>query len=361
MANYPTPKPYLSEIRPYVAGKSSLDPGVTPIKLSSNENPYGPSPKALEVYAKAAGALHRYPDGGCHALREAIAACHGLNPERIICGAGSDELIGLLVHAYASIGDEVIFTEHGFLMYKIYTLMAGATPVEVPETNLKADVDALLAAVTPNTKLVFIANPNNPTGSYLTREELGDLRRRLPAHILLAVDGAYAECANAEDYDSGLELAKTTENTVMLRTFSKLYGLPNLRLGWMLGADAIIDALHRVRSPFNVNGTAQAAGVAAIEDTDYTQEQFTSNLEQKHWLTAAIRELGYHAHDSQGNFTLVDLGSPEQATHIVRSLEQQHIYIRDVSGYKLPHCARITIGTPEENQRLMQALEALRP
>ena len=355
----PQPKVHLAAISPYKAGKTSRVPGVTPIKLSSNENPYGCSPKAREAYIEAAANLHRYPEGSCAALREKLADMHGVTPAHILCGAGSDELIGLLIHAYAGAGDEVLFTEHAFLMYKVYTLSAGATPVEVKETDLKADIPALLAGVTERTKIVFIANPNNPTGSYLTRDELKNLRDRLPSHILLAVDGAYAECAEAEDYECGLALASSTNNTVMLRTFSKLYGLPLLRLGWMLADIAIIESVSRIKSPFNVNGAAQAAGLAALNDTQWLAEQYQLNLTGKHRLTESLRAFGLKVHASEGNFVLVDFGSPPKAKEVVSALEAQNIFIRDVSSYKLPSCLRITVGTPEQNDALLNAIQAL--
>jgi histidinol-phosphate aminotransferase len=359
MTTLPQPKPHLAHISPYKAGKTSRTAGVIPIKLSSNENPYGCSPKAREAYITASTSLHRYPEGSCAALREMLAAMNGVTPENILCGAGSDELIGLLIHAYAGAGDEVLFTEHAFLMYKIYTLAAGATPVEAKEVGLRADVEALLTAVTDRTKIVFIANPNNPTGSYLTTAELKDLRTRLPSHILLVIDGAYAECAEAADCDNGHALASTTQNTVMLRTFSKLYGLPLLRLGWMLADAGIIDAVSRIKSPFNVNGAAQAAGLAALQDTEWLQEQHQLNIQGKHWIIAAFRALGLHAHDSEGNFTLVDFASRERAVHVAAGLEAQHIFIRDVLSYKLPHHLRVSVGSSEQNAALLRAVEGL--
>ncbi len=355
----PQPKPHLAAISPYKAGKTSRIPGVTPVKLSSNENPYGCSPKAQAAYLDAASTLHRYPESSCLGLREKLADMNGVTSAHILCGAGSDELIGLLIHAYAGAGDEVLFTEHAFLMYKVYTLSAGATPVEAMETNLKADIPALLAAVTERTKIVFIANPNNPTGSYVTQAELQGLRDRLPPHILLAVDGAYAECAEAGDYDSGLTLAGTTDNTVMLRTFSKLYGLPLLRLGWMLADPAIINAVSRIKSPFNVNGAAQAAGLAALNDKEWLAGQYQLNLQGKHSLVASFRSLSLKVYDSEGNFVLVDFGSPEKAKQVVAALEAQHIFIRDVTSYKLPNCLRVTVGTPEQITLLVTAVESL--
>lgn len=352
----PACKPEILNIQPYKQGSYATD-AQRCIKLSSNENPHGPSPKALSAYAEANANLHRYPDGSCSALRAAIGKVHGVDPEKIVCGAGSDELLGLLIHAYAGPGDEVLFTEHAFLMYKIYTYSAGATPVEAPEKNLRADVDALLAAVTAKTKLLLIANPNNPTGSYLTEAELTRLRRELPEHVILAIDAAYAECATAEDCCSGQAQAQTTENTVMMRTFSKVYGLPALRLGWMVGPAAIIDVMNRARSPFNVSSIAQTVGIAAVNDTDYTQAQTQLNAEARAALSEHITRLGWKVYPSQGNFVLVDFSTPEQAAAMNSHLLAQGIYVRDVKSYKLPHCLRITVGTSEENQALLTAMQ----
>ena len=257
----PRPRPGILEIVPYVGGKSGA-PGDRPVaKLSSNESPLGPSPAAAAAYRDLADHLHRYPDGGSLKLRQAIARRHNLDPDLVVCGAGSDELIGLLVRAYAGPGDEVLYSRHGFLMYPLAALAAGAHPVAAPEKGLRADVDALLEHVTSRTRLLFIANPNNPTGSYLTGAELRRLHEGLPADVILVIDAAYAEYAEAPDYDSGLELAGSTPNTVTMRTFSRLYGLAALRLGWMTAAPGIVDVMNRVRGPFNVSLAAQAAGV----------------------------------------------------------------------------------------------------
>jgi histidinol-phosphate aminotransferase len=355
----PHPKPYLAHIAPYKAGKTALAPDITPIKLSSNENPYGASPKALAAYHEAASSLHRYPEGSCAKLRAALAEIYQLQAERIVCGAGSDELIGLLVHAYAGQGDEVLFTEHGFLMYKIYTLAAGATPVEAKETNLKADSDALIAAITERTKIIFLANPNNPTGSYLNAAELRALHARIPPHVILAIDGAYSECVNAEDYEDGLKLAAAHENIMVLRTFSKIYGLPNLRLGWGYGAAGIVDAVNRIKSPFNVNGAAQAAGLAALQDIEWTNAQQRHVWEAREWLSAQLVRRGLHVYPSQGNFVLADTYDVDKARRIISQLEAKHIYIRDVTSYKLPTCMRISVGTVEENTALINALDEI--
>ncbi len=228
----PRPRPGVLDIAPYVPGKSALEGARAVIKLSSNETPFGPSAKAVEAYLAAASSLSRYPDGSARGLRDAIAKTYGLDAKRIVCGAGSDELLNLLAAAYLGPGDEAIYSEHGFLVYRIAILARGATPVVAPETELTADVDAILARVTPATRMVFVANPNNPTGTYLSSDEVKRLRTRLPEHVLLVLDAAYAEYVRANDYEAGIELVATTSNTVMTRTFSKIYGLASLRIGW---------------------------------------------------------------------------------------------------------------------------------
>ncbi len=355
----PTPKSGILSITPYVPGKTSRAQNVKPLKLSSNENSYGPSPKAVAALEAAASSFQRYPDGGSSALRAAIADVHRITPEQIVCGAGSDELIGLLVHAYAGAGDEVLYPEHGFLMYKIYALGCGATPVEAKETNLTTDVDALLAAVTPRTKMVFLANPNNPTGSYISSDEMKRLRTHLREDILLVIDGAYAEFVEETDYNDGLELALSTPNTVMLRTFSKIYGLGGLRIGWMVAGAKIIDVINRLRSPFNVSSAAQVAGAAAITDTAYTAQMIRKNAEGLAYLRADTQRLGLKPYPSVANFVLVDFGTQEKAEHVLNGLLEQAIYIRDTIAYKLPTCLRMTVGTMEENKRLMMAIEGL--
>lgn len=355
----PIAKPYLAAIKPYKAGKTARHPDVAPIKLSSNENAYGPSPKALEAFRTVAGSLHRYAESSCVALREELAQMHGGTPDQYVCGAGSDELIGLLIHAYAGAGDEIVFPEHAFLMYRIYTLAAGATPVTAREVNRRADVDALLAVVNERTKIVFLANPNNPTGTYLPATEVKRLRAHLPQHIILALDGAYTECVDAADYDDGMAQALSMPNVVVLRTFSKLYGLPALRLGWMCADVRITDAIHRVRSPFNVNGVAQIVGLAALRDQEYLHQQRDLMLRQRAFMTKELRALGVHVEDSQGNFVLGDVGTREEAVRLMAGLEQQHIYVRDVEAYHLPTCIRITMGTEEENQRVLAVWKEL--
>lgn len=358
----PTPKPGILSIKPYIAGKSEAAGSETQniIKLSSNESNLGPSPLAMQAVADhARNALHRYPDGSASELRKAIGEVYGLNPDRIICGAGSDELIGLLVHAYAGVGDEVLYSQYGFLMYKIYTQAAGATPVVAEEKNLTASVDALLAKVTDRTRLVFLANPNNPTGSYLSWPELERLRKGLPENVILVIDAAYAEYADKKDYSDGRGLVYAdTTNTVMLRTFSKIYGLSSLRLGWGYFPPNIADVINRVRGPFNVSAVAQVAGIAAVKDKKYTAYAKSHNTAWLEWVSDAIEKLGFTVHPSIANFVLVEFKDPKKTAHAANEfLNKRGIIPREVAGYGLPNCLRITIGTEEENHALVAALK----
>ena len=263
-ASGPVPGPGILDIAPYVPGEAKAEGVARPIRLASNESALGPSPMAIAAYRALADEIHRYPDGGSVDLRAALGRYHGLDPERIVCGAGSDELIALLIRAYAGVGDEVLYSRHGFLMHPIGARSVGATPVAVPEQDLTADVDGFLARVTDKTRIVFIANPNNPTGTYLSAEQLARLHRGLPRHVVLAIDAAYAEFVNRNDYEPGIALVNRADNVVMLRTFSKIYALAGLRLGWAYCPPAIADVLNRIRGPFNVSLAAQAAGVAAV-------------------------------------------------------------------------------------------------
>src|SRR5262245_60054106 len=301
----PQPRPGILEIAAYVPGESEVPGGVKPIKLSANETPLGPSPKAIAAYKAVAEHLDRYPDGASTALRSAIARRYGLDPARIVCGAGSDELISLLAHHYSGQGDEVLMTAHAFAMFKIFTLASGATPVAAPERDYRADVDALLARVTPRTKIVFLANPNNPTGTYLPHDEVRRLHKGLPGHTLLVLDAAYSEYVRRNDYEAGLELVATTDNTVMTRTFSKIYGLAALRLGWAYCPAAVADVLNRVRGPFNVNAPALAAGIAALSDRIHIETAIAHNEKWLPWLMAEFQKLGLEVTPSIANFVLI--------------------------------------------------------
>lgn len=361
MALSPTPRPGVLDIDAYVPGASQVPGGLKPIKLSSNETPLGPSPQAMDAFS-AAGAkgLERYPDGEAAVLREAIGRRFGLAPERIVCGAGSDELISLIAHAYLGPGDEGLFTEHGFLLYRIVVLAAGATPVVAPEINLKADVDALLAKVTPRTKVVFLANPNNPTGTYLGIDEVRRLRAALPGNVLLVLDAAYAEYVRRNDYEAGLELVATTDNTVMTRTFSKIFGLAGLRIGWAYCPPAVANALNRIRGPFNLSSPAIAAGAAAMADWAHIEAAMRHNDEWLPWVTAEIEKLGLKVTPSVANFVLIHFPTEpgKDAAACDAFLKERAIILRRVAGYGLPGALRLTIGSEADNRKVIDALAA---
>jgi len=357
-ARGPRPRPGVLDIAPYVPGTSAL-PGAHPvIKLSSNETPFGPSPRAIEAYHAASASLSRYPDGSARPLREAIGAFYGLDPARIVCGAGSDELLNLLAAVYLGPGDEAIYSAHGFLVYKIAIMGRGATPVAAPETNLTADVDAILASVSPRTRLVFIANPNNPTGTYLPFDEVKRLRQSLPDDVLLVLDAAYAEYVRKNDYESGIELVATSPNTVMTRTFSKLYGLASLRIGWAYCPPSVADALNRIRGPFNVSGPAIAAGVAALTDQSWAQAAVEHNEVWRGRMAEALAGIELKVTPSAANFLLLHFpkGSGRSAVAADKFLHGRRIILRRVEEYGLPDALRMTIGTEEENRAALSAL-----
>jgi len=359
MQQLPKPKSGILDIAPYVGGKSSAAPGVKVTKLSSNETPLGASPAAKAAYAETAANLHRYPDGHATVLRQAIADVYNLPMQHLICGAGSDELIGLLVHAYAGPGDEVLFSEHGFLMYRIYAQSFGATPVTAHEDGLKTCVDALLAKVTERTKIVFVANPNNPTGSYIPASELKRLRAELPSDVILAIDGAYAEYCDQQDYSCGIELVHNSENTVVLRTFSKIYGLSALRIGWMYAPLLITDVLNRIRGPFNVSYASINAAAAAVRDVEFTDKARAFNKEWLGWMSAELAKLGLTVHPSIANFVLVGFpGGKHSASAANTFLMERGLIVREVANYGLPDCLRITIGLEEDNRAVIAALSA---
>jgi len=350
------PKESILQIQPYKGGLSKSKNEKKTIKLSSNETPLGASPKAIEAYKAEADKLFRYPDGGATVLREAIGEVYGLNPERIVCGAGSDEIISFLCLAYAGQGDEVIYTEHGFLMYKIYTLTVGATPVSVPEVDLKTSVDNILNAVNDRTKIVFIANPNNPTGSYISGGEVKRLRDGLRDDILLVLDGAYAEYVEEEDYSAGNDIVDLGENTVMTRTFSKIYGLAALRIGWAYCPESVADVMNRTRGPFNVSSAAISAAAAAVRDVEFTEKTREFNLAQLKVVVSALQNIGLKTVPSVGNFLLVDLENEEKAKNAFEYLIESGIVVRPVVNYGLKTCLRITIGLEDENQSVIETL-----
>ena len=355
----PQPRPGVLDIAPYVPGKSTA-PGVAKVfKLSSNETPLGPGENAIAAYRAVGEHLEDYPDGSASALREAIGEAFGLDPARIVCGAGSDDLLNLLARAYLKDGDEAIHATHGFLVYPIATLAAGAKPVVAPETNYTVNVDAILQCVTPKTKVVFVANPNNPTGTYIPFDEVKRLHRGLPPNVLLVLDAAYAEYVQRNDYESGIELVATSENVVMCRTFSKIYGLAALRLGWMYGPAHVVDAVNRVRGPFNVNAPAIAAGIAAIRDTAHVERAREHNTLWLGWLIEEIGKLGLKVTPSVANFVLIHF--PDEKGRTAKEadafLTKRGLILRQVTAYKLPNALRMSVGTEEANRLVVKALK----
>ena len=354
----PQPRPGVLDIDPYVPGKSTA-PGVARVfKLSSNETPLGPSPKALAAYRAVADHLQDYPDGAATALREAIGRAFGLDPNRIVCGAGSDDLLNLLADAYLRDGDEAIHTTHGFLVYPIATLGSGAKPIVAPEKDHAADVDNILGKVTERTKVVFLANPNNPTGTYVPFDEVKRLQKGLPPHVLLVLDAAYAEYVRRNDYEAGIELVATSENVVMCRTFSKIYGLAAIRLGWMYGPAHVVEAINRIRGPFNVNSAAIAAGVAAIGDAAHVETARQHNDTWLAWLMQEIRKLGLEVTPSIANFVLIHFpeAKGKTAEEADALLTQRGLILRRVKAYHLPNALRMTVGSEEANRLVVAAL-----
>jgi histidinol-phosphate aminotransferase len=359
----PSPKPGILEVSLYVGGRAAV-PGVAkPIKLSSNESPIGPSPAAMAALAGAARDMQLYPDGSTRLLREAIAEVHGLEADRIVAGGeGSGPILTMLANAYLQPGDEAVLSRHAFLVYEIITRANSAVPVMVPErdTNqgIKVDVDAMLAAVTDRTRIVFIANPNNPTGSYLTRDEMARLHAGLPKSVLLVIDAAYAEYVTASDYEPGVELVKANDNVVMTRTFSKMYGLAGLRLGWVYAPAAICDVLNRIRGPFNTSTIQQAAGAAAVRDQDHVRKAREHNSKWLPWVTSEIRKAGLRVDDSVANFVLIHFPQGDKgAANADAFLTRNGVILRGVASYGLPDCLRMTIGTEEENRRAVSLIQ----
>jgi histidinol-phosphate aminotransferase len=344
MTAHPTirPRPGILDIAPYVGGAAAAPGANRAIKLSANENPLGPSPAAVEAYRAEADRLAVYPDGGAAALRAAIAEVHGLDPARIVCGAGSDELIALLCKAYAGPGDDVVHSAHGFLMYRLSALAAGATPVAVPERDLTADIDALIAATGERTRLVFLANPNNPTGTMVSTAALARLADALPPQALLVIDAAYAEYVRDQTDEGEMGLVRERENVVMTRTFSKIHGLAALRLGWAYAPAHVIDVMNRVRGPFNVNAPALAAGRAAIRDVAYVEHCAIQNEVWRDWLAKEIRAAGLPVGDSLGNFLLVETGERTEA--LDAHLKAHGLIARRMDAYGLPGHVRISVG-----------------
>ena len=354
MARKIAPQPGILDIALYQSGASHVAGVDNVVKLSSNENPFGAPEAAKAAFAKAVHQMHRYPNTDHRALRAAIAEIHGLDADRVICGVGSDEIITFLCQAYAGVGDEVIYTEHGFSMYRISALAAGATPVCVAERERVVDVDAILAACTAKTRLVFIANPANPTGTMVGARELARLAEALPPKAILVLDGAYAEYV--EGFDGGAALVEARQNVVMTRTFSKIYGLGGIRVGWGYGPAAIIDVLNRVRGPFNLSEAQMAAAEAAVRDQEWVEKCRNDNTRLRAWLAEALMELGIPSDTSCANFVLARFQTEEEANACDDFLKDNGIIVRRVAGYGLPNCLRITVGDEASCRRVAHTI-----
>jgi histidinol-phosphate aminotransferase len=354
----PAMKPWIEAIHAYVPGRSKAADGRELVKLSANENPLGTSPKALAARA-AASEPSRYPDPESTELREAIGALHGIDPARIVCGTGSDELLNLAAQAFAGPGDEVIYVRYGFAVYDIAARRCGATVVVAPDKDYGTDVDALLGCVTERTRVVFLANPNNPTGSFLPRAELARLHAGLPAGVLLVLDQAYAEYVDPADDDGGLALAAARTNVLVTRTFSKIYGLAGERVGWGTGAPDLIDALNRIRGPFNVTLGAQAAAVAALADQTFLRASHEHNRAERTRFVEAIAALGNHGLrplPSEANFVLVLFEGALTAEAALHGLAERGYAVRHLPGQGLPQGLRITIGTRAQMDEVAAAM-----
>ena len=350
-------KKYILEINPYKPGKSKVNNNNKVIKLSSNENALGASSKAILAYKKHSDLIFRYADGSCQKLRDAIAKKHQININNIVCGTGSDEIISLLIHSFCGVGDEVLYSEYGFLMYQISAKKVGAKSIISKEVNLTANVDNILTNISRKTKIIFLANPNNPTGSYLNNSEIDRLINKVPDNIVIVLDLAYAEFVDNKDYPDGIKLVEQYQNVVMLRTFSKIYGLASLRLGWSYSSSYIANILNQVRGPFNVSGSAQCAGVAAINDDKFLQKSKLHNTKWLKILATKFDDLDIKHYPSVANFILLDFVTTKKCQIINQLLLDNGVILREMSSYNLPSCLRMTIGNEEENLRVVELLE----
>ena len=352
----PQPNDGVLDMPAYVGGREAVEGIASPHKLSANENPLGASPKALAA-VQALSDPSLYPDGHATQLREKLAEMNNIRAENIICGNGSDEILHLLAQAYLGHGDEVLHTSHAFLIYKLTSRASGATPIAVAEKQLTADVDALLAAVTAKTKMVFLANPNNPTGTMVSGDDLVRLHAGLPASTLLVIDGAYAEYIDPSVYPAAFDMVEAHNNVVTTRTFSKAYGLAALRLGWGYFPPAIADALNRVRGPFNINSAALAAGVAALDDAAHIEKSRAHNAQWRDWLVQQISGLGFATKGGQANFVLIEFADEKTALAAEAFMSAQGVIPRDLVAYGLPHALRLSVGTEDGNRAALSALQ----
>jgi len=351
------PKPINFRVERYIGGLSKFKKIDNPIKLSANESALGPSPKAIKAFENEKDKIFKYPESDSNSLREVLSEKFNIDPKRIICGSGSDQIFDLTCHLFLEPGDEVIVTEFGFIMYRIYASLHGAKVVLAKEKIFKASVDEIVKKVTNKTKIVFIANPNNPTGTYLTKDELINLRKKLKSNILLVVDDAYFEFLNSNDFTTGLDLFKDSSNVLITRTFSKIYGLAGLRLGWGYSSKEIIDAMYQIKSPFNVNRAALAAGVEAIKDNEWTKRAIDHNTLWSKKIFSVLKEHNIKTNQPTANFFLMNFSEVKiNSDEAFEKLANHRLIVRKMTQYRIDEALRLTIGNKEANEHFIRSI-----
>ena len=349
------PKPIKFRVERYIGGLSQFKKIDNPIKLSANESALGPSPKAIQAFEKDKDKIFKYPESDCNSLREILSEKFNIDTNRILCGSGSDQIFDLTSRLFLEPGDEVIVNEFGFIMHRIYASLYKAKVILAKEKNFKASVDEILKKVTNKTKIVFIANPNNPTGTYLSKNEMLNLRKKLKENILMVVDDAYFEFINSEDYGSGLDLFKNSNNVLVTSTFSKIYGMAGLRLGWGYASKEIIDAMYQIKPPFNVNRSALAASVAAIKDNDWTKRAIEHNTLWSKKIFSVLRECNIKTNEPAANFFLMNFDKTKMnSDEVFEKLASKRLILRKMTQYKIPNSLRLTIGSDEANEHFIQ-------
>ena len=354
------PKPIKFKVERYIGGLSRFKKINNPIKLSANESALGPSPKAVQAFENDKNSIFKYPESDSQSLRKVLSEKFSIDSKRVICGAGSDQIFDLTCHLFLKPGDEVIVTEFGFIMHRIYASLHNAKVILAKEKNFKASVEEILKKVTNKTKIVFIANPNNPTGTYLSKKEMLNLRKKLRSDILLVVDDAYFEFLSTNDFVSGLDLFKDSKNVLVTRTFSKIYGLAGLRLGWGYSSKEIIDAMYQIKPPFNVNRAAQVAGIEAIKDEEWTKKAIEHNTLWSKKIFSVLKEYNIQSNEPSANFFLMNFDEVNvNSDRAFEKLANNRLILRKMTQYKMPSALRITIGNEEANKHFIKSLESV--
>tara|TARA_B100000686_G_C16704805_1_gene925623 strand:- start:437 stop:1516 length:1080 start_codon:yes stop_codon:yes gene_type:complete len=354
------PKPIKFEVERYEGGLSQLKKIANPIKLSANESALGPSPRAIQAFENNKDKIFKYPESDSSTLREVLSEKFNIDSKRIICGSGSDQIFDLTCNLFLEPGDEVIVTEYGFIMHRIYASLHKAKVIIAKEKNFRASVNEILEKVSNKTKIVFIANPNNPTGTYLSKNEMLDLRKKLKSNILLVVDDAYFEFLNSDDYSSGLDLFKDSSNVLITRTFSKIYGLAGLRLGWGYSSKEIIDAMYQIKPPFNVNRAALSAGVEAVKDNEWTKRAIEHNTLWAKKIFSVLKESNIKTNVPTGNFFLMSFDETKiNSDEIFEKLASNKLILRKMTQYKILNALRLTIGNKDENELFIKTVESI--